>query len=185
MDTPVFRKTFRILAGYHDLRTKGTGFSMNEDFRGERGGRVQCPGVPAGGRGIRLQAINRTKGKILGSRVRTATTFRRRLKGLLGTRELPRDEGLWIVHCSSIHSFGMGYPIDVLFLDAAGDVVGLFPSVSTNRLIRPVPRAAGALELPAGALEETGTERGDRVVFVEAAEKRRPAEPAPRRRDPS
>jgi uncharacterized protein len=116
-----------------------------------------------------LKAVNRTKGEILGSRVRTATSFSRRLKGLLGTRELRRDEGLWIVPCTSIHSFGMRYAIDVLFLDAAGEVVGLFPAVSPNRLIRPVPRAVGALELPEGTLEATGTERGDRVEFVEAA----------------
>lgn len=132
-----------------------------------------------------MKAINRTKGKVLGSRVRTAATFRRRLKGLLGTRELRRDEGLWIVPCTSIHSFGMGYPIDVLFLDAAGDVVGLFPAVSPNRVIRTVPRAAGALELPAGTLEATGTERGDRVEFVAAAEHEAPPEAVPRSRGPS
>lgn len=132
-----------------------------------------------------MKAVNRTKGKILGARVRTATTFPRRLKGLLGTRELRPDEGLWIVPCASIHSFGMGYPIDVLFLDAAGEVVELFPAVSPNRVIRPVPRAAGALELPAGTLEATGTERGDRVEFVEAEEREAPPEPALRNRDPS
>lgn len=116
-----------------------------------------------------MQAINRTRGTILGSRVRTAASFLRRMKGLLGTRELRRDEGLWIIPCASIHSFGMGYPIDVCFLDAAGEVVGLFPGVAPNRVIRHVPRAAGALELPAGTLEATGTERGDRVEFVGSA----------------
>lgn len=118
---------------------------------------------------MRLTAVNRTKGTVLGARVRTATAFRDRLRGLLGTRELPRDEGLWIVPCAGIHSIGMGYPIDVLFLDAAGVVVGLYPAVPPNRVIRGVPRAAGALELPAGTLEATGTERGDRVEFVEGS----------------
>lgn len=79
----------------------------------------------------------------------------------------------------------MGYPIDVLFLDADGEVVGLFPAVSPNRVIRSVPRAAGALELPAGTLETTGTERGDRVEFVEAAEPGAPPDPVPRNRGPS
>ncbi|GAB4372020.1 MAG: DUF192 domain-containing protein [Deltaproteobacteria bacterium] len=115
---------------------------------------------------VRWEAINRTRGTVLGFRVRTATTFCSRLKGLLGTRELARDEGLWIAPCASVHSFGMRYPIDVCFLDRDGMVVGLFPALSPNRVIRPVARAAGALELPAGTIAETGTERGDRVELI-------------------
>lgn len=115
---------------------------------------------------MRWQAVNRTRGTVLGSRVRAATTFFGRLKGLLGTRELPREEGLWIVPCGSVHSFGMRYPIDVCFLDRDGVVVGLFPALSPNRVVRPIARAAGALELPAGAIAETGTRRGDRVELI-------------------
>ncbi len=122
--------------------------------------------MPRGDDIVLWRAINRTRGTVLGSRVRTATSFLRRLKGLLGTRDLRKDEGLWIVPCSSIHSFGMRYPIDVCFLDRDGNVVGVFPDLSPNRMIRPVSRAAGALELPPGTLAETGTVQGDRVELI-------------------
>lgn len=122
--------------------------------------------MSAGGNLVFWQAINRTRGTVLGSQVRAATTFLRRLKGLLGTRELRKDDGLWIAPCSSVHSFGMRYPIDVCFLDGAGEVVAVFPALSPNRMIRPVFRAAAALELPAGTLAATGTEKGDLLEFV-------------------
>lgn len=41
-----------------------------------------------------------------------------RAVGLLGTRRLEPGRGLWITPCSSIHTMGMGYAIDVAFLDA-------------------------------------------------------------------
>lgn len=110
-----------------------------------------------------MRAFNRTKGRVLGTRVRTAKTFLERMRGLLGTRGLEGGEGLWIAPCASVHSFGMGYSIDVVFLDAAGTVVGLVPSLSPNRITRWFPRASGALELPAGTIGETETEPGDRV----------------------
>lgn len=114
-----------------------------------------------------MRAVNRTKGRVLGHRVRKANSFFERLRGLLGTRGLEGGEGLWIVPCTSVHSFGMKYPIDVVFLDTAGTVVGVVPSLSPNRVTRWFLHASGALELPAGTIAETITERGDRVEFRE------------------
>jgi uncharacterized protein len=114
-----------------------------------------------------MRAFNSTKRRILGTRVREAKTLLERMRGLLGTRGLEGGEGLWIAPCASVHSFGMGYPIDVVFLDAGGTVVGLVPSLSPNRITRWFPRASGALELPAGTIGETETEPGDRVEFRE------------------
>ena len=45
-----------------------------------------------------------------------ADTFWRRLKGLLGTSSLGAKHGLVIKPCSSVHTFGMAYSIDVLFM---------------------------------------------------------------------
>lgn len=112
-----------------------------------------------------VRAVNRTKMQVLGTRVRTARTFRERLRGLLGTPGLAEGEGLWLDPCGSVHSFGMGYPIDVLFLDPAGEVVGLVSSLAPNRVVRGIPGAAGVLELPAGVIGATNTGIGDRVEF--------------------
>jgi uncharacterized membrane protein (UPF0127 family) len=74
--------------------------------------------------------------------------------GLLGRAELPIGHGLWMAPCSAIHTLGMRFPIDVVFLDAQGRVVRHYRQVPPHRLmIRGGPGAVSVLELPAGALE--------------------------------
>jgi uncharacterized protein len=89
-----------------------------------------------------MRVVNRTRGIVLGGRIRTASTFLPRLVGLLGTAAIEDGEGLWIVPCRSVHNLGMRYPIDVAFLGARG-----------------------ALELRSGVLAATGTVPGDRLEF--------------------
>lgn len=112
-----------------------------------------------------MRVVNRTRGILLGDRVRTARTFLSRLVGLLGTTAIAEGEGLWIVPCRSVHTVGMRYPIDVVFLDARGVVVGILEGLLPNRVGRVVRDARGALELRAGTLAATGTAPGDRLEF--------------------
>ena len=51
-------------------------------------------------------------------RVFIAETWWSRTRGLLGHPRIRADQGLWIAPCASVHGIGMGYAIDVLFLDA-------------------------------------------------------------------
>jgi uncharacterized membrane protein (UPF0127 family) len=113
------------------------------------------------------RVVNRTRGILLGDKVRTASTFLSRLAGLLGTVAIAEGEGLWIVPCRSVHTLGMRYPIDVAFLDARGVVVGTLEGLPPNRISRFARGARGALELPAGTLAETGTGTGDVLLFLE------------------
>jgi uncharacterized membrane protein (UPF0127 family) len=112
-----------------------------------------------------VRVVNRTRGILLGDKVRTASTFLSRLVGLLGTAAIAEGEGLWIVPCRSVHTLGMRYPIDVAFLDARGVVVGTLEGLPPNRVGRVVRDARGALELRAGTLAATGTAPGDRLEF--------------------
>jgi uncharacterized membrane protein (UPF0127 family) len=112
-----------------------------------------------------VRVVNRTRGIVLGDRVRTAQTFLSRLVGLLGMDAIAEGEGLWIVPCRSVHTLGMRYPIDVAFLDARGVVVGTLEGLPPNRVGRVVRDARGALELRAGTLAATGTAPGDRLEF--------------------
>lgn len=109
--------------------------------------------------------VNDTRNAVLGDRVRTARGFLGRLVGLLGTRSLPAGEGLWISPCESVHTLGMRYPLDVLFVDESGTVVGCCRSLPPHRFSPRYRRAIGALELPPGTLARTGTGAGDRVRF--------------------
>ncbi|MHB1040013.1 MAG: DUF192 domain-containing protein, partial [Desulfobacteria bacterium] len=109
-----------------------------------------------------MRVVNRTRGTVVGERVRTAQTFLSRLAGLLGTAAIAEGEGLWIVPCRSVHTLGMRYPIDVAFLDARGVVVGILERLPPNRVGRVFRDARGALELRAGTIAATGTGPGDR-----------------------
>lgn len=116
-----------------------------------------------------MKAVNMTRLRLLGDGVETARTPLERTRGLLGTATLPRGGGIWIVPCRSIHSFGMRYEFDALFIDREGRVVGMHPRFRRNRISRIFWNARGVLELPAGTIDRTATRVGDEVVFQSAA----------------
>jgi uncharacterized protein len=84
-----------------------------------------------------------------GLRVHVARSARARLLGLALLRALPRDRALLIPRCRSIHTFGMRFPIDVVWLAADGRVVGFRRAVPPWRVAR-CARAALAVETVAG-----------------------------------
>jgi uncharacterized protein len=110
-------------------------------------------------------AWNKTRGSMVGTGIRVADTFVSRLRGLLFTESLGPGEGLWISPCTSIHSFGMRFVFDALFLGTDWRVVGLVERFRRNRMSGVYWNALGVLELPAGTIERTGTEVGDEIRF--------------------
>ena len=114
---------------------------------------------------MRIKVRNVTRDRILGDGVREATSLFSRMKGLLGMRSLSPGEGLWLCPCHSIHSMGMDFEFDALFLDAGMRVVALYRRFRRNRISRIYWDARGVLELPGGTIERTGTEVGDEIEF--------------------
>jgi uncharacterized membrane protein (UPF0127 family) len=108
-------------------------------------------------------AWNHTRQEPLADRVRVARSLWSRTRGLLGTRELPKGEGLLIEPCNAIHSFWMQYAFDALFLKRDGEIVHAISRMRPQRMSRPVFSAHSVLELPAGTIEATATRTGDRV----------------------
>lgn len=94
---------------------------------------------------------------------RTASAWER-LRGLLGRPPLARGEGLLIEPCPSIHTVGMGYPIDIAFLDRTLRVVHRVSSLPPWRFAG-CARAYAALELSAGALDAAGIAVGDQLEW--------------------
>ena len=110
-----------------------------------------------------MKAIDSTSGKELAPNLSVADTFFKRLKGLLGKKELPHGEGLWIKPCNSVHTFGMKFPIDVVFLDKENRVVGLAKTLRPNRVSRLYSSASSVIELPAGTIDVAVTVIGDHI----------------------
>lgn len=113
-----------------------------------------------------MKVINQTKQVPIGSKIRVADSFFTRLVGLLATKSLKPGEGLMIKPCASIHTFGMRYPIDVVFVDASHTVVEIAADLMPGCLA--VSRdAAYVIELPQGTAATTLTQIGDKLVFAE------------------
>lgn len=81
--------------------------------------------------------------------VRIAAGFMQRARGLLLRPPLRGNEALLIPGCASVHTFGMRYAIDVVFLDPVGRVLHVARSLRPWR-IASQPGAAAVLELLAG-----------------------------------
>lgn len=114
----------------------------------------------------RLRAVNRRRGVVLVENGSVAENWWTRLKGLLGHAPLQPGEGLLLRGEKAIHTLGMGFPIDVLFLDRDGRVKHLIPSMGPRRLSPFVSSSADVLELPAGTIDRTGTQLGDELELT-------------------
>ncbi len=117
-----------------------------------------------------MKIVNRTRDVELADRAWVAMTARARMKGLLGRDGLEPGQALYISPCTSIHSFFMRFVFDAVFIAADGTALHLIPRMKKWRMSKIVPRAAGVIELPAGVLEESGTVKGDRIVFDDRPE---------------
>jgi uncharacterized protein len=112
-----------------------------------------------------MKAVNSTNDRELATSLAVADSLPRRMIGLLGRQSLGCDEGLWIKSCNGIHTFGMKFPIDVLFLSKRHTVVGVRKRVVPNRMTPLFFSAASVVELPEGKIEETATKVGDLISF--------------------
>ena len=95
-----------------------------------------------------------------------AGTPLRRMKGLLGRRDLPRGVGLLLRPASSIHMLFMRFPIDAVFLDKRLVVRKVAPDVRPWRL-RFARGARSVLELAAGEAGRRGLAAGQQLSLKE------------------
>ena len=105
---------------------------------------------------------------MLGEAIDVAATSAQRVKGLLGRECLKDGQGLLIEHCSSLHTFFMHFPIDILFMDKRGKVLKAAQEVRPFKLVAAPFKAHYALELPVGAIKSSATKVGDHIDFSES-----------------
>jgi uncharacterized membrane protein (UPF0127 family) len=113
----------------------------------------------------RGQAFNQTRQAYLATALAIADTHWTRLRGLLGVRshDFRNGSGLWIVPCHGVHTLGMGFAIDVVYLDDAKTVIHIQGDLPPWRFAPVRRRAASVLELPCRTAAETRTEVGDKI----------------------
>ncbi|MDP9227506.1 MAG: DUF192 domain-containing protein [Actinomycetota bacterium] len=84
---------------------------------------------------------------VLGFTVPVATSLRSRALGLALLDRDRAGEGLLIPRCSAVHTFGMRFPLDLVFFGDGGRVVELRREVPSRSLVRS-GFAESVLELP-------------------------------------
>ena len=99
----------------------------------------------------RLRRLHRVE--VLGREVPVAGGLRSRLLGLAFVTCDRAGAGLLIPRCRSVHTFGMRFEIDVVFLDSHGRALREAVAVPPRRIVA-CPGAAAVLELPAGVCAE-------------------------------
>lgn len=113
-----------------------------------------------------MQASNHTRQNSLAEKGTVANRPWLRMRGLIGRASLDPGEGLLLLGTKGIHTIGMRFPIDVLFLNDDGWVIHLIHALKPFRVSPLFKHSAMVLELPAGTLQETGTKVGDWIEIM-------------------
>jgi hypothetical protein len=130
----------------------------------------RLPDPPA----VTIRVSNLTRRTHLADRVQLAGNGLDRRRGLLGRERLPTGEGLWIIPCEAVHTFGMRFAIDLVYLDRKHRVVKTRSQVRPGRMSACLT-AHSVIELFPGAIPSSQTMRGDRIVFDYGPDKRYPS----------
>jgi len=112
-----------------------------------------------------MQVFNQTRNKSLITQGRVANNFWLRLRGLLWSAPLQKQEGLILVGVKTIHTLFMGFPIDVIYVNKNYQVIRADENMVPYRLGSYVSQSAYVLELPVGMITETATNVGDQLKF--------------------
>ena len=113
-------------------------------------------------RSLKIEVRNLTRDVVLADAAEIADSSAKRRTGLLKHTGLAPGEGLWIVPCESVHSFFMKFTIDVIYLDRKHRVKKVRSEMVPWRISGCIT-AHSVLELPAGTISRTGTQKGDQL----------------------
>ncbi|MCX6381376.1 MAG: DUF192 domain-containing protein [Armatimonadetes bacterium] len=92
--------------------------------------------------------------------IEIAHRLARQTVGLLGRTSLNSTEGLWLEPCNGVHTIGMRFPIDVVYLDKHGCVLSVRRGIVPFRICLPVRSTRAMLELRAGTAESCAIQVG-------------------------
>ena len=110
-----------------------------------------------------VYVYNKTRETFVATEASIADNYLSRLVGLLGKtkRWALLGRGLWIVPSQGVHTIGMMFPIDIIFLNKDMRVVHLEEHVRPFRISNVSLKASSVLELPTHTIYRSGTQVGD------------------------
>jgi uncharacterized protein len=117
-----------------------------------------------------VRAMNQTRGTVLCARLENAGGLAGQGRGLLGRDSLEPGTGMLFENGRFtpfmwMHMFFMRFAIDIVFLGRGNTVIRINRRLRPWRVSSVVFGARTALELPAGASDESSTQTGDQIAF--------------------
>jgi uncharacterized membrane protein (UPF0127 family) len=113
---------------------------------------------------------NQTRECFLSLSVTPADTTFARLKGLIGRLRLKVDEGLWIVPSCGVHTVGVLFPLDIIYLDESHRVIHIIEHFPRFRIAPLRTQASSVLELPTHTIYTSQTQPGDQLLICAVEE---------------
>ena len=117
-----------------------------------------------------VRVYNKTRERFVATHAAVADGYFSRLVGLLGTtrRWARPGQGLWIVPSHGVHTIGMLYALDLIFLDRQHRVVEVVEKIRPFRISPVSFKADSVLELPVTTVSSTETQVGDQLEISPA-----------------
>jgi uncharacterized membrane protein (UPF0127 family) len=109
--------------------------------------------------------FNQTRESFLSLNITLADTHASRLKGLVGKLRLKGDEGIWVVPSQGVHTIGVLFAVDLIYLDGDNRVIHLEESFGTFRIGPVRTSSASVLELPTHTIYSSHTQVGDQFLI--------------------
>src|SRR5215217_7714392 len=109
-------------------------------------------------------ALRTAEGRWIAHEVRVACSLRARLLALSRERSLATRAGLLLIPAHGLHTLGMRFAVDVIFLNRQMRVLALVQRVPPWRLLLAPRGTARVLELAAGQIAATRLQAGTFLV---------------------
>ncbi len=106
---------------------------------------------------------NARTGELLADKLEAAFDSTTRNRGLLGRDSLPAGSALILAPCTSVHTWFMRFPIDIVFVTKSGSIMKLRSALGPWRLAI-AWNAFAVVELPAGGAGDSRA--GDTLELV-------------------
>jgi len=113
---------------------------------------------------VQIKRVSENSQSIILPQVWLARNFWQRLRGLLSRPALSAKQGLLISPCRRIHTFGMQYPLDIVFIDSRGSITNICSSLRPNRQAH-CRQARFTLELFHGVTQQLKLQVGEQLAW--------------------
>ena len=117
---------------------------------------------------MQLALMNERTREFVASSVELAATRKTRRRGLLGRDHLDETSAMMLAPCGGVHTIGMRFAIDVVFVDRQGFAVKVVRNLRPWRMAL-ASRARAVIEMPAGSLRWGEVLIGDRLYLTSPA----------------